>query len=168
MSAHDPFDTASEAPAAPAAPAPASSDAATTAASPATTADAAPAPAPAAGGFGQRLAGFDARREQRVRVSWPGRVQLPDSRVVDLKVRDISLSGVGLVSPVPVPVNRTLMFAMGTPGQVNPREVVPLTGTLKVMYDVINAEGHQVGAMWADVSDEFREVIRAWIRRQGR
>ena len=61
------------------------------------------------------VASAENRREQRVKVSWPGRVQLPNGRVINLKVRDISDGGVGLLSEVHIPAYTVLNFAMGVP-----------------------------------------------------
>ena len=47
-------------------------------------------PSPPADGLmsgGLPVLGSDNRREQRVKVQWPARVQMPDGRVVELRVR---------------------------------------------------------------------------------
>src|SRR6478752_2808967 len=45
----------------------------------------------------------DSRTELRVKVSWQARMQLLDGRVIELKVRDISEGGVGLMSDEHIP-----------------------------------------------------------------
>ena len=45
----------------------------------------------------------DSRKEQRVKVSWPARVQLPNGRVIELRVRDLSESGLGLLTEQHIP-----------------------------------------------------------------
>src|SRR5262249_61424285 len=78
----------------------------------AAVAPSAPAPAPASA---PDTGSAESRRERRVKVSWPARVQLPNGRGVELRVRDLSPSGVGLRSEVQLPVNAVLMFAVGVP-----------------------------------------------------
>jgi hypothetical protein len=131
--------------------------------------EAAPAaPPPAPGGLGLPLPGLDARREQRVRVSWPARVQLPDSRVVELRVKDISEGGVGFVAPQPLPQKGSILFALGSPSLEDPKRIDALTGTVKIVYVVLQQGDYHVGAVWQDVADETREIIGKWVRRQRR
>src|SRR3954470_9180700 len=73
----------------------------------------------------------ESRMEPRVKVSWPARVQLPNGRVVDLRVRDLSESGVGLLTNASIPANSVLNFAMGVPGLHEATKITPVTGTIK-------------------------------------
>jgi hypothetical protein len=127
-----------------------------------------PASAPPAGGLGQRLDGIEARREQRVRVSWPARVQLPDGRVIELRVKDISDGGVGFTAPLPLPQQAGILFAIGAPSLEDPKRIEALTGTIKIVYVVLQQGDYQVGALWQDVADETREMVGKWVRRHRR
>jgi len=109
--------------------------------------------------------GSDARREPRVRVSWPGRVQLPAGVVVDLRVRDISESGLGLVSELSIPGRSVLTFAMGVPDPDQPKQVIPVTGSIRTAYVILQARDFHAGAMWVDISSENRDLLRLWLRR---
>src|SRR4051794_295009 len=97
-----------------------------------------PPPPPAAaataisgGSFGDlAVASADNRREQRVKVSWPGRLQLPNGSVINLKVRDISEGGVGLLTEHHTPAYTVMNFAMGVPPMAEGGKITPVSGTL--------------------------------------
>lgn len=114
-----------------------------------------PAPAPSA----------DSRRETRVKVSWPARVQLPNGRVVDLRVRDLSESGLGLLTDVNIPANSVLNFAMGVPGLNEPTKITPVTGTIKTTYLVLQGPDLCCGGMWVSLPEDSRALLNKWIRR---
>jgi hypothetical protein len=84
----------------------------------------------------------EGRREQRVKVSWPARVQLSNGKVVELRVRDLSDGGVGLLTDVHIPPSTVLNFAMGVQG----RDLV-------------------CGGMWVTLPSDSRELLDNWIRR---
>ena len=129
----------------------------------------APAPAPAAAPISPDVSapnlGAEARREQRVKVSWPGRVQLPNGRVVDLRVRDLSESGVGLVTDVHIPASTVLNFAMGVPGLHEPGKITPVSGTIKTTYIVVQGRDMCCGGMWVSLPSDQRELLGKWIRK---
>lgn len=105
------------------------------------------------------------RREQRVKVSWPARVQIPSGKVIDLRVRDLSESGVGLVTNTNIPASTVLNFAMGVPGLYEPSKITPVSGTIKTTYMVLQGNDICCGGMWVSLSDESRELLNRWIRR---
>ena len=113
------------------------------------------APAPSAEG----------RKEQRVKVSWPARVQLPTGKVVELRVRDLSESGVGLLTDVAIPAYTVLNFAMGVPGLHEASKITPVTGTIKTTYLVVAGRDLCCGGMWVSLPEDSRELLNKWIRR---
>ncbi len=128
----------------------------------------APAPpspviAPANPLLGARSA--DGRREQRVKVSWPARVQLSNGRVVELRVRDLSEGGVGLLTDVHIPPNTVLNFAMGVPGLHEATKITPVSGTIKTTYVVVQGRDLVCGGMWVTLPSDSRELLDMWIRR---
>jgi hypothetical protein len=124
------------------------------------------APAPAASPVLPTAApGADSRKEPRIKVSWPARVQLPGGRVVDLRVRDLSESGVGLLTNTSIPANSVLNFAMGVPGLNDPNKITPVTGTIKTTYLVVQGPDLCCGGMWVSLPENSREMLNKWIRR---
>ena len=107
----------------------------------------------------------DSRKEQRVKVSWPGRVQLPNGRVVELRVRDLSESGIGMTTGAHIPANTVLTFAMGVPGLNDPSKIVPVTATIKTTYVVVQGRDLVCGAHWVSLPADGRDLLDKWIRR---
>ncbi len=107
----------------------------------------------------------DGRKERRVKVSWPARVQLPSGKVLELRVRDLSESGVGLTSDVHIPANTVLNFAMGVPGLDEPTRITPVTGTIKTTYVVVQGPDLVCGGMWVSLPSTGRDLLDKWIRR---
>src|SRR3954471_20171612 len=98
-------------------------------------APAAPAASAAPGSPFPLAAPADGRKEPRVKVSsWPARVQLPNGRVLELRVRDLSESGVGLLTTQHIPPATVLNFAMGVPGLDEGAKLTPVAGTIKTSY----------------------------------
>jgi hypothetical protein len=107
----------------------------------------------------------DSRKEHRVKVSWPARVQLPNGRVVELRVRDLSESGVGLMTDQHIPPSTVLNFAMGVPGLNEATKITPVTGTIKTTYVVVQGPDLCCGGMWVSLPEDSRELLDKWIRR---
>ena len=107
----------------------------------------------------------EGRKEQRVKVSWPARVQLPNGKVLELRVRDLSESGVGLVTAQNIPPNTVLNFAVGVPGLHEASRITPVTGTIKTTYVVVKGQDMMCGGMWVSLPAEGRDLLDKWIRR---
>ena len=107
----------------------------------------------------------DGRKEQRVKVSWPARVQLPSGKVLELRVRDLSESGVGLVTAQNIPPNTVLNFAVGVPGLHEASRITPVTGTIKTTYVVVKGQDMMCGGMWVSLPSNGRDLIDKWIRK---
>ena len=125
----------------------------------------APAPPPAPVFPNVPAPSAESRKEQRVKVSWPARVQLPNGKVVDLRVRDLSESGVGLLTDTNIPANSVLNFAMGVPGINDPTKITPVTGQIKTTYLVLQGRDLCCGGMWVSLPEDSREMLNKWIRR---
>src|ERR1700742_387442 len=89
----------------------------------------------------------EGRKEQRVKVSWPARVQLPNGKVIELRVRDLSESGVGVVTSQNIPPNSVLNFAVGVPGLHEAGRITPVSGTIKTTYVVVKGQDMMCGGM---------------------
>jgi hypothetical protein len=107
----------------------------------------------------------DGRKEPRVKVSWPARVQLANGRVVELRVRDLSNSGIGLLTPAAIPANTVLNFAMGVPGLDDIGRITPVSGTIKTTYMVVQGPDIYCGGMWVNLPPAGRDLVDKWIKR---
>ena len=112
-----------------------------------------------------RATQIDARKEHRVKVSWPARVQLPNGKVIELRVRDLSESGVGVVTSQNIPPNSVLNFAVGVPGLHEAGRITPVSGTIKTTYVVVKGQDMMCGGMWVSLPAEGRDLLDKWIRR---
>jgi hypothetical protein len=110
-------------------------------------------------------ASADGRKEPRVKVAWPARVQLPNGRVVELRVRDLSDSGVGLLTPASIPANSVLNFAMGVPGLDQPGKITPVTATIKTTYLVVQGPDIYCGGVWVTITQDSRDLLSKWMRK---
>ncbi len=120
---------------------------------------------PASPLLGGASAAADGRKEHRVKVSWPARVQLPSGKVIELRVRDLSESGVGVVTSQNIPPNSVLNFAVGVPGLHEAGRITPVSGTIKTTYVVVKGQDMMCGGMWVSLPAEGRDLLDKWIRR---
>ena len=107
----------------------------------------------------------ESRKEHRVKVSWPARVQLPNGRVMELRVRDLSESGVGLLVASHIPPATVLNFAMGVPGLEDASKITPVQGTIKTTYVVVKGVDLFCGGMWVSLPANGRDLVDKWIRK---
>jgi hypothetical protein len=107
----------------------------------------------------------DSRTKLRVKVSWPARMQLPDGHVIELKVRDISEGGVGLVSNEHIPACTVVNFAMGVPPIAEGGRVTQVEGTIKTTYTRVQGSEILCGGTWAQVPSAGLELVNTWIKR---
>lgn len=107
----------------------------------------------------------ESRKEHRVKVSWPARVQLPNGRVIELRVRDLSESGVGLLVTSHIPAATVLNFAMGVPGLEDASKITPVSGTIKTTYVVVKGVDLFCGGMWVSLPQGGRDLLDKWIRK---
>ena len=110
-------------------------------------------------------AATDARAEQRVKVSWPARVQLPNGKVLELRVRDLAESGVGLLTESHIPPSTVLNFVVGVPGLTEPARITPVAGTIRTTYVVVQGRDLCCGGTWVSLPAEGRELLDKWIRK---
>jgi hypothetical protein len=107
----------------------------------------------------------EARKEVRVKVKWPARVQLAGGRVVELRVCDVSESGVALAGDAPITSHSVLSVAIAIPGLVDPARVTAVTGTMKTAHMTVRGPDLVYGGTWVNLEPRGRELIREWIKR---
>lgn len=106
----------------------------------------------------------DSRTKLRVKVSWPARMQLPEGRVVELKVRDVSEGGVGLTSDKDIPSDTVVNFEMDVPQPGEGGGITPVRGTIKTTYTVVHGSEILCGGIW-QAPPAGLELVNAWIER---
>ncbi len=105
----------------------------------------------------------DSRAHLRVDVSWPARMQLPNGRVIELRVRNVSERGVGLVSHEDIPAYAVVDFEMDVPQAGESTKTTPVACTIKTTYTVAQGPEVYCGGIWQAPSDGL-PLVNAWIR----
>ena len=118
-------------------------------------------PAPAA----KPAPGVDARKEVRVHVKWNARVLQPDGSVVPLRVRDVSETGIGLVSERPIASHAVLRLAVAVPDVNEPGRYTTVIGTFRSAHATVSAPDLVYGGVWLEIDGQGRELIRRWVRK---
>jgi hypothetical protein len=106
----------------------------------------------------------DSRTNLRVEVSWPARMHLPDGQVIELKVRNISEGGLGLVSREPIPAYTVVNLEMGVPPLDEGGQLTPVTAAIKTTYTVAQGSDILCGSAW-QVPPAGLEIVSLWIKR---
>ena len=107
----------------------------------------------------------DSRKEPRVKVSWPARVQLPNGRVIELRVRDLSESGLGLLTEHHIPPASVLNFVVAVPSLNEASRMTPVAGTIRTTYVVVKGVDLFCGGTWVQLPADGRDLLDKWIRR---
>jgi hypothetical protein len=108
---------------------------------------------------------IDDRKEPRIPVSWRGQLALPNGMRTEVRVKDVSESGIGIVSPDPVPNMSRISVAMAVPDLIDPGRSVTVTGQLSVAYVVVQRHDYRIGGQWVDLPNAQREMLKQVIKR---
>jgi hypothetical protein len=106
----------------------------------------------------------DSRTNQRVDVAWPARMHLPDGRVIELKVRNVSVCGVGLTSDEPIPDYTVVHFEMGVPQPDDGNTVARVKGTIRTTYTMVHGSQILIGGSW-QAPPAGLDLVQQWIQR---
>lgn len=105
------------------------------------------------------------RKEPRIPVSWRGQMSLSNGMRSQIRIRDISESGIGMVSPDPVPNMTRVSVSMNVPDLTDPSRSVTVNGSLLVAYVVIQGHDYRLGGTWVDLPPAQREMFKQIIKR---
>ncbi len=111
-------------------------------------------------------AGHEARHEVRTRVNWRARVLL-NSGVLQVRIRDLSASGVGLVGSHSMRSDDVHTIAIAVPSLNEPGKFSPIRGKIKVSHCTIRGADICFGGVWVELASDARELLQKWIRRLG-
>jgi hypothetical protein len=107
----------------------------------------------------------ESRRETRVKVNWAARLQLPDGRVIEVKLRDMAESGVGLLTDFHIPPAAVMNFAIAVPRLDEPTKITPVTGTIRTSHVVVQGRDLVCGGTWVSLPSDSRALLDEWIKR---
>lgn len=105
------------------------------------------------------------RTEPRYLVSWRAHVQLPNGQTVEVRVKDISESGMGMISDYAVPSGRMLGVTVGVPDLTDPTRLLAVPGRAMIAFSVMQGHDFRVGVKWAELSPAAQELWRTWVKR---
>jgi hypothetical protein len=80
-------------------------------------------------------------------------------------VRDLSESGVGLLTEHHIPAATVLNFAVGVPGLNEGGKITPVSGTIKTTYVVVKGLDLMCGGIWVQLPSDGRDLLDKWIRK---
>jgi hypothetical protein len=107
----------------------------------------------------------EVRKEARVKVKWAARVQLVNGSVVEMRVCDISESGIGLVGESGITPNSVLACAVAVPGLNDPRQITAAVGTIRTTHATVRGPDLIYGGTWVTKDAGAQDLLRQWIRR---
>lgn len=107
----------------------------------------------------------ESRKEVRVKVKWAARVQLPNGAVVEMRVCDISESGIGLAGDVGITPNSVLTCAVAVPGLNDPTQITAIVGTIRTTHATVRGLDLIYGGTWIRNDASAQDLLKKWIRR---
>ena len=107
----------------------------------------------------------DARKEPRYNVAWRARLMTPQGTEVEVRVRDISDAGLGMVSDYSVPTGAVLNVTVGVPDTEDPKRLLAIQGRVKVMFSVMRGHDFLLGGVWAELQPAAQQYWRGWVQR---
>ncbi len=108
---------------------------------------------------------IDERSEPRYNVTWRARIEFPDGRTLDARVRDISESGIGLVADFSVPALSQVPLTLGVPDLHDPTRILAVPATLKVMFVVMQGHSFRLGGVWSNIGPPAQQFLHQWVRK---
>jgi hypothetical protein len=107
----------------------------------------------------------DARKEVRVKVKWLARVQLAGGRVVEMRVCDVSESGLALAGEAPITPHAVVSVALAIPSPEDGSRITTVSGTMKTAHVTVRGADLVYGGTWVSLEAKGRELIQKWVRR---
>ena len=115
--------------------------------------------APSANPFG----GAEMRTAIRKAVSLRVRVLLDGGVVLDGRTHDVSTGGAGLLLSRPLTVKSTVQVAVQLPDPKEPGQFNVMTGSGKVVFQVLRGDSYQIGLQWMNLDGKTRELLQAFV-----
>lgn len=108
---------------------------------------------------------FQHRSEPRYRVSWRGRLQVGDAPPVDIRVKDISTRGVGVVVDQLFAVGTIAIVNLRVPDPTGANQALDVAGRARVAFCSVVGRDVRMGLIWLDPVAEVASVIDLWLRK---
>ncbi len=104
------------------------------------------------------------RSSDRRPVSWRAKILLPQGQVLEARATDVGLNGLGLLLPVPLPEGKIVQLAVQIP-RGGPGKYEVLTGSARVVFQVLRGGEYQVGVEWQQLEPAKRQLIAQFVEK---
>lgn len=106
--------------------------------------------------------GADMRASIRRVVSLKARVLLPGGRMLDGRTHDLSTGGVGLLLRAPLAPQSAVQVAVQLPKPKMPGQYEVITGSGKVVFQVLKGDDYQIGVQWLSLDSKVLTLLQAF------
>jgi hypothetical protein len=119
-------------------------------------------PAPKAAVPPKPAPGADMRASIRRVVSLKARVLLPGGKMMDGRTHDLSTGGVGLLLRAPLAPQSAVQVAVQLPKPKMPGQYDVITGSGKVVFQVLKGDDYQIGVQWLSLDSKVLGLLQAF------
>jgi hypothetical protein len=119
-------------------------------------------PTPKAASPAKPAPGADMRATVRRVVSLKARVLFADGKMMEGRTHDLSTGGVGLLLRQPLAAQAVVQVAVQLPKPKNPGQYDVITGSGKVVFQVLKADDYQVGVQWLSLDSKVLALLTAF------
>ena len=119
-------------------------------------------PAPKVAASAKPAPGVDMRATVRKVVSLKARVLLANGVIMEGRTHDLSTGGVGLLVPRPTAVQTVVQVAIQLPKPKVPGQYDVITGSGKVVFQVLKGDDYQIGVQWLSLDSKVLGLLTAF------
>ncbi|MFM8900296.1 MAG: PilZ domain-containing protein [Burkholderiales bacterium] len=119
-------------------------------------------PAPKAAAPTKPAPGADMRASTRRVVSLKARVLLPGGKMMEGRTHDLSTGGVGLLLRAPLAPQSAVQVAVQLPKPKMPGQYEVITGSGKVVFQVLKGDDYQIGVQWLSLDSKVLTLLQAF------
>jgi PilZ domain len=102
------------------------------------------------------------RAAPRKAVSLKARVLLAGGAMMDGRTHDLSTGGVGLLLRQPLAVQSMIQVAVQLPRPKMPGQYDVITGSGKVVFQVLRGDDYQIGVQWLSLDSKVLALLSAF------
>lgn len=119
-------------------------------------------PAPKAAAPAKPAPGVEMRATVRKVVSLKARVLLGGGTMLDGRTLDLSAGGVGLILRQPLTAQSMVQIAVQLPKPKMPGQYDVITGSGKVVFQVLKGDDYQIGVQWLSLDSKVLALLTAF------
>lgn len=109
------------------------------------------------------MVGSEARKSNRVAVSWRARVLVQGDQFIEGRTLNVSESGVALLMERKFPDGMVLSVALAVPDPDERTRLRPITLTAKVVFHIASGAGFKLGLQFLQIDAAATQLLRRWV-----